>query len=430
MKLLIYVVLILILGHITFPKVSSSICSKIKQIVDNKTFNKTFYISTLFFSLASLCIYFFVPLYALSFSESYLKEYGQVGDVIGGTTGPLIAIAASFLTFIAFWVQYKANKEQRNDISLERFESQFYEMLRLHRENLFDLSCGSYKGRDAMDGYCHKLMAIFILVEKLPMNFFRKEDLFIFEQYCKANYNNQYSKMISVISFNLFLYGGNFLNSFGLKSDERMLYSAIIKEIEAFESYCISYSSKVIYTDETVNDTLTDYVKLYFKESEKSHQSMNNLDGSLKLYVMPIGPKGIPKMLIPDSLLCGYNAKLGVYYRQLFQLVKFVSQREGLREDERYRYIKIVRSQLSDYEQILLYYNSLTRIGDKWNQVYNTPHVDVENKWITNMKLIARFRLIKNIPASFPMFGWTPESEYKSEISQYEAKHIHFFESK
>lgn len=408
MELLICVVLIPIVVYLLNPKVYSLLYREIKQMAKNQTFNRAFVVYTIIFILTSLCIYSFVPRYlALMFSESYLRECGQVGDIIGGTTGPLIAIAASFLTFLAFWVQYKANKQQRNDISLERFESRFYEMLRLHRENLFDLSCGEVKGRDAMVGYCHKLMLVFNLIDKLPMNFFGEEELSIYMKYCEENFGGKYQKMISAISFNLFLYGGNFLHSFKLDSDERVLFSAIIKEIEAFESYCITYSSSATYTYE--NAILDDYLELYSTNDKQ-----------------PL------KIELPDGLLCGYNAKLGVYFRQLFQMVKLISLREGLSEKERYAYVKIVRSQLSDYEQILLYYNSLTKVGSKWNQVMVSPNIEQKTTWISDMRLIPRFKLIKNIPASFPMFGWVPEREYESEIDMYLEKNINkpFFESR
>ena len=62
------------------------------------------------------------------------SETGQIGDTIGGIMGPFIAIAAAGLTFIAFWVQYKANIYQRNDIALERFESNLFEMIHIHQE--------------------------------------------------------------------------------------------------------------------------------------------------------------------------------------------------------------------------------------------------------------------------------------------------------
>lgn len=61
-------------------------------------------------------------------------ETGQIGDTIGGIIGPFVAIAAAGLTFIAFWVQYKANILQRHDISKERFESNLFEMIHVQQE--------------------------------------------------------------------------------------------------------------------------------------------------------------------------------------------------------------------------------------------------------------------------------------------------------
>ena len=64
---------------------------------------------------------------------------GQIGDTIGGIMGPFIAIAAAGLTFIAFWVQYKANIQQRHDIAIERFESNLFEMLHIQQEIISEL---------------------------------------------------------------------------------------------------------------------------------------------------------------------------------------------------------------------------------------------------------------------------------------------------
>lgn len=84
-------------------------------------------------------------------------ETGQIGDTIGGTTAPFIAMAAAYLTFIAFWVQYKSNQNQREDIALERFNTNFYNLLNIHEEitnNLefeywYDGKVNSIKGRSA-----------------------------------------------------------------------------------------------------------------------------------------------------------------------------------------------------------------------------------------------------------------------------------------
>src|SRR6266850_7768054 len=41
----------------------------------------------------------------------------EIGDTLGGTLGPFVALVASALTFLAFWVQYKANQQQREQFN-------------------------------------------------------------------------------------------------------------------------------------------------------------------------------------------------------------------------------------------------------------------------------------------------------------------------
>jgi hypothetical protein len=65
---------------------------------------------------------------------------GHVATTISGLSTPFIAIGAALLTFLAFFVQYKFNIEQRKDIAIERFESMFFEMMRFHRENVQNIN--------------------------------------------------------------------------------------------------------------------------------------------------------------------------------------------------------------------------------------------------------------------------------------------------
>lgn len=60
--------------------------------------------------------------------------------------GPFVALAAAGLTFIAFWVQYKANIQQRHDIAIERFESNLFEMIHIQQEITNELKL---EGEDA-----------------------------------------------------------------------------------------------------------------------------------------------------------------------------------------------------------------------------------------------------------------------------------------
>lgn len=46
-------------------------------------------------------------------SEDKKLAPNEIGDSIGGTLNPIIAFTASILTFLAFYIQYKANNEQR-----------------------------------------------------------------------------------------------------------------------------------------------------------------------------------------------------------------------------------------------------------------------------------------------------------------------------
>ena len=53
------------------------------------------------------------------------------------------------------------------------------------------------------------------------------------------------------------------------------------------------------------------------------------------------------------------------YFRHLYQIYKYVDKSDLISEDERYVYACIIRSQLSDYELVMLFYNCITRNGQK-----------------------------------------------------------------
>lgn len=87
-----------------------------------------------------LCIPFIIILLLpilltkLPFCFFDFSDTGEVGDTIGGIMGPFVAIAAALLTFLAFWVQFKANEQQRKDIALERFESNLFELIHIQQD--------------------------------------------------------------------------------------------------------------------------------------------------------------------------------------------------------------------------------------------------------------------------------------------------------
>src|ERR1700722_1553558 len=65
---------------------------------------------------------------------------GEIGDTLGGIMDPFIGIIAGALTFLAFWVQFKANEQQKDDLQVERFENKFYNLIEIHRNNINEIS--------------------------------------------------------------------------------------------------------------------------------------------------------------------------------------------------------------------------------------------------------------------------------------------------
>ena len=108
---------------------------------------------------------------------------------------------------------------------------------------------------------------------------------------------------------------------------------------------------------------------------------------------------------------------LGRYYRHLFQMVKFVNdQPDNLYDEDNWKksFISVLRSQMSDYEQLLLYYNAQSSFGKSWD----------ENQYIVT------YKLIKNIPWEAITFcaGIAPIQRYKEEIKKAEDAGEKFFE--
>ena len=96
---------------------------------EDKTLTPSFWKSIIPFIIIIVFI-FFLPFIIIKYSWfgiDFSKSI-PVATGINGFIGPFVAIVAAFLTYIAFWVQYKANKrqltifsEQRKDIQVERF---------------------------------------------------------------------------------------------------------------------------------------------------------------------------------------------------------------------------------------------------------------------------------------------------------------------
>lgn len=252
------------------------------------------------------------------------ESSGQIGDTFGGILGPLVGFAGVLTTFAAFYLQHVANKEQTeqfdkqdSDLKVERFENVYFELIKLHRENVAEMKVGEFVGRK-----------VFV---KMLREF--REVLKFTKQACET-YNLTSLQQID-IAYLTFYYGLG-------PNSTRILKSALAG-----------------YPDEIISCLIEKISNEHLKRKVSKER---------KLYYRPFG---------------GHQSRLGHYFRHLYQTIKYVHEREV--DIDKYQYIKILRAQLSNHEQALLMFNSLSRLGNVWGK---------EN-------LISKYRLIKNIPKEF-----------------------------
>ena len=86
-----------------------------------------------------------ILLAALSFGLSYrylyltgstFQEIGPLGDWVAGLTAPFLNLAGFFMIYAAFREQRRASQETRAGMTLQRFESTFFQLLSTHHQNV------------------------------------------------------------------------------------------------------------------------------------------------------------------------------------------------------------------------------------------------------------------------------------------------------
>jgi hypothetical protein len=100
---------------------------------------------TVLVSLAVLCVlaglgHPFLIKYVVTTNKAF-SELGTIGDWFGGLSGPLIGLSSFILVYLAFRLQNKQMKDQQVEfekqnktLSLQRFETSFFQLLNFHNE--------------------------------------------------------------------------------------------------------------------------------------------------------------------------------------------------------------------------------------------------------------------------------------------------------
>lgn len=323
--------------------------------------------SVLFIMIAAIlffCVILFIhAINAADWPTLTLKRFGMLGDFFGGFIGTLIAAIVAIYAIRT----YKAEREyQKEDAVSDKLST----MLELHKQNVNEIKIGfidekgnadTKKGREAFALMYEELNKIYDVVFEAIKSIVDNNP----EEYGKWSEEINKKKLAHVISFGYFFYD--------------------------VESYVLTGEA-----------------------------------GSI-LFILSERVRGLVKQSINGNLknLQRHNI-LGHYFRHLYNMVSYIDANGFTGDyDKKAFYVKLIRSQLSDYEQILLYYNSLSTLGADWNK----PKSNDEEK-IENMSLICKYRLLKNCPSYIDYFGYTPSEMYEKEINTWlTEKNELFFET-
>ncbi len=328
------------------------------------------------------------PISILSF-----KDTGPIGDTIGGIMSPFIAILVGYLTFEAFRMQYEANELHREDKEndklneiRERFDNRFYTMLETLRTNSLGVKCGNYvSGKDAFKTLVAELFVTYYVVKGAFLKYKPTASDEI-RGYLMTLDDDVVEMMLTRMAYGLFFYGG--------------LYY-VDKEAEPqFFEILANVKQRL---DKNANGARLDY------DFFLNHELKNGL-----------------KAYLPWELFKGHNDQLGHYFRHLYQMVKFLALADlkVISEEDKNEYARIIRAELSDFEQALLYYNAVSDRGVSWLSAIGE---DNDNEY-SKRGLLSRFRLIKNIPGNILYRGIDPWTYFNDEIQWWKAHGKNFFE--
>ena len=224
---------------------------------------------------------------------------------------PFVAIAAAILTFLAFLIQHQANVQLSNDNKKQQLERQFYEMLKIHCDNVKKLHAESH---------VH-------IKDKV--------------QYYSIS-GQDYLRLL-LLEFN-HIY--TIIKNNDIISDKHLLFE---------KAYIVFFCGLDVARHlHTINDKVNEEL-CNFKSCSPNFFSYSN-------------PKILP---IYSTLFNGRVDQLSSYYRHLYLMVKTIVYADNtlFNYPEKRQYLRIVRAQLTSAEQVLLFYNWLARLGgEKWEE--------------------------------------------------------------
>jgi hypothetical protein len=317
--------------------------------------------------------------------QNYYSRNGSIGDFLGGTVGTLFSLAGFILIYLSFKSQQQALKSQKEDFENEKIESRFFELIRLHRENVGELvfrhpydgseiSVGRNVFKDIYSQLDFAIKHTTRIVNLLSIQSIVKNDSIINSFSKEDHIKKEFA--ISSLSYSIVFFGVATESYEGIRN-------VLNKDFEqSFIETFIRFFALIPVKQSKLHQEWAKYIKGSSFNKELTDHFTHNI---------PISISNITKLNFNGGygkFFGGHQSKLGHYYRHLFRTVDYIDSKQ-LRHDEKDEYIRILRAQLSNYEEFLLFFNSISFGGREWE----LKHLNNANK-----RLISKYNLIRNIP--------------------------------
>ncbi|WP_160003630.1 putative phage abortive infection protein [Sphingobacterium lactis] len=353
---------------------------------------------------------------------------GQVGDFFGGVIGTLVGAIGFILIYLSFVSQTNSQKEQEKQFLKSQIESRFFELIKLHKENVNDIIYSPKKtteirGRKAVDfiyqqiEQCYGEIGVFFEFET-PERIYTSKYLEKIRCYQKERSGICLLNLAQIdIAYSIVFFGTS-------HTDLQALYRLLSRYYdEAFiKLICRYVRLKPLSEDlmakwriiEERNLTVLEIKDAFEKLDERTAKeslTLEEISGYEDHYIVAF--RDLAKIEKLNKYYGGHQYKLGHYFRHLFQTVKYIDEKTILKYGEKYDYIKTLRAQLSTIEQYIVFFNSLSFMGRAWefdNIVDNTSNKH-RNKW-----LITKYNFLKNIPDLYPFEGVLEINKYYPDV--------------
>ncbi|WP_346316937.1 putative phage abortive infection protein [Chitinophaga sp. YIM B06452] len=370
--------------------------------------------------------------WTINSSSIDIEKTGQFGDYIGGFVGTLFSLSGFIFLYLTL-------KEQRIAFRKERFENKFFDLLKIHRENANEIQVSftkvnttskivkgnistknndevtkeyNLKGQQAIKYISDQIS---ICRQEIKPFFFKKSIENIYTQeYLNTMIEEEFMHERDLelrelaktdIAYTIVFFGlepnGNYIlkNTFYRKYNSEIYENIInylaLKPVEKSDNWTRWQKIRKIGT----TDKKIDFVNAVI-EKRKDQPKIKNRNS------FPVDSPQFLDLYYKNDFhkyYSGVQLQLGHYFRHLYQFVNFINDQHFLSYKEKYEYVKTLRAQFSTYEQIILYFNSLSSMGNIWEIRCSLRFSETEKRTITpkqliNKQLITKYNLIKNLP--------------------------------